>query len=439
LIEALADLWTDVTGEPLDEGAVRITGDERALPGPFRVTLAASTCVAAVDLAAAAVRGHGRVEVSARHAAMAFRSERHLRVNGERVGSLWLGVSGDYRAADGWVKLHCNQPHHQEAALAALGVPADREAVAGAVAGRGAVEIEEAVVAAGGAAAAMRGAADWLAHPQGAAVRTEPLIAFDRIGDAPPSANRLLAGLRVLDLTHVIAGPVCGRTLAAHGADVLHVGAAHLPVNRTLVIDTGFGKRSCHLDLRTAEGRDTLRSLVAGADVLIQSYRPGSLAAKGFGPEELAEIRPGIVVLSLSAYGHSGPWQARRGFDSLVQVSCGIADEGARVAGVDEPRPLPVQALDHGTGWLAALGVITALHRRSREGGSWHVRLSLARTAWWLGGLGRTATEATQGDVADFLSEVDSPFGKIRHVRFPGSPPGWAHGPHLPGSDAPEW
>jgi crotonobetainyl-CoA:carnitine CoA-transferase CaiB-like acyl-CoA transferase len=245
--------------------------------------------------------------------------------------------------------------------------------------------------------------------------------------------------VRVLDLTHVIAGPVCRRILAAHGADVLHVGAEHLPTSRTLVIDTGFGKRSCHLDLRTADGRDTMRALIAGADVFVQSYRPGSLAAKGFGPHELAGLRPGIVVLSLSAYGHSGPWARRRGFDSLVQMSSGIADEGARVAGVDEPRPLPVQALDHGTGWLAAFGVIEALRRQLLDGGSWQVRLSLARTAVWLDGLGRRDTDFDPIDPAEFMSELDSPFGAIGYVGFPGSLPGWMHGPHVPGSDRPEW
>lgn len=451
MIEALDRLWPEVTGAPLDHDAVAIHGDERALPGPFRVTLAAATCVAATTLAAArlwAERGGapGRVEVLARHAAEAFRSERRLRVDG-LSREMWMSVSGDYRATDGWVKLHCNYPNHEAAALAVLGVPADRAAVATAVADRRAAELAEAVIAAGGAAAVMRDRESWLAHPQGAAVRTEPLIGFERIGDAPPRplamADRPLSGVRVLDLTHVIAGPVCGRTLAAHGAEVLHVGAAHLPTFRRLVIDTGFGKRSCHLDLRTAGGRDTLRELIAGADVLVQSYRPDSLAGKGFGPAELAELRPGIVTVSLAAYGHSGPWRIRRGFDSLVQLSCGIAEEGARVAGVAEPNPLPVQALDHGTGWLAACGVLTGLRRRAHEGGSWHVRLSLARTASWLDSLGRKDIDGDKPSAADLMSEMDSQFGRLGLVRTPGSLPGaepyWTHGPRLPGSDSPGW
>lgn len=443
MIETLDALWAHVTGERLDRDAVVFAGDERALPGPFRVTLAASTCVAATTLAAARLRGDGRVEVDTRHAAKAFRSERHLRVAGTQPEPMWAPLSGDYRTADGWVKLHCNQPHHRDAALAALAVPADRKALARVLACLIAVEVEEAVVAAGGAAAAMRSRDEWLAHPQGAAVRTEPLVALDRIGDAPaqplPVGERALSGVRVLDLTHVIAGPVCGRTLAALGADVLHIGAEHLAVHPTLVLDTGFGKRSAYLDLRTAQGRETLRGLAAGADVLIQSYRPDSLAAKGFGPAELAALRPGIVTVSLAAYGHSGPWRGRRGYDSLVQMSSGIAEEGARVAGVDEPRPLPLQALDHGTGWLAAFGVIEALRRRSALGGSWHVRLSLARTGAWLDGLGRRESDCDEIGADEFVSEMDSPMGMIRHVRFPGSLPGWTAGPRPPGGDRPEW
>ncbi|MGQ0837894.1 CoA transferase [Actinokineospora sp.] len=316
-------------------------GDERVVAGPFRVAHLAAQCVAQVTTAAAELsrrRGTepGPVSVDIRHAAEAFRGERHLLVDGASPGEVWAPLSGDYRAADGWVKLHCNYPHHEAAVRSVLG-----DDVAAEVARRPAVSVEEAVLAAGGAAAAMRSAGQWRAHPQGVAVAAEPLVSVERVGDGPPrplpAADRPLAGVRVLDLTHVIAGPVCGRTLAAHGADVLHVGAAHLPTVRPLVIDTGFGKRSCHLDLRVPGDREALRGLLADADVLVQSYRPDSLSTKGFGP---ADLPPGVILVSLSAYGHSGPWRARRGFDSLVQLACGIADEG----GVGRPVPLPAQA-----------------------------------------------------------------------------------------------
>jgi crotonobetainyl-CoA:carnitine CoA-transferase CaiB-like acyl-CoA transferase len=371
------------------------------------------------------------VRVGVREAAISFRSERYLRLEGAGAGAeLWDRVTGDYRAADGrWVRLHCNYPHHRLTAMRAVGAAADRASAAAAVAALPAADVEERVVAAGGCAAAMRSPDEWARHPQGQAVAGLPLVSIRRQPGvpAPPLrvAARPLAGVRVLDLTQVIAGPVCGRTLAALGADVLRVGADHLPDAERLVVDTGFGKRSCHLDLRTGEGRGALAALVRECDVFVQGHRPGAIAGLGFGPEAIAELRPGAIAVSLSAYGGGGPWGSRRGFDSLVQMASGIAWEGAAAAGVDEPRPLPAQALDHATGWLAALGTIAALRRRAEEGGSWTVEVSLARTARWLDGLGRIdglgAPDPAAEDVADLLAVTDSPFGRVTHVRPPGS------------------
>jgi hypothetical protein len=195
-----------------------------------------------------------------------------------------------------------------------------------------------------------------------------------------------------------------------------------------LVRDTDFGKRQC------STGLDGLRALAADADVFVQSYRPGSLASKGFGPADLAALRPGIVVVSLCAYGHTGPWRARRGFDSLVQMSSGIAAH----AGLDKPRALPAQALDHGTGWLAAYGAMTALHRRATEGGSWHVKLSLARTAEWLHDLGREDEQPSEVDLTSWLTETDSDFGRLQHIRVPHASVELA-GPRKPGRDPAAW
>ncbi|WP_436496010.1 CoA transferase [Actinokineospora sp. HUAS TT18] len=411
------------------------------VPGPYRVAEAATWCVEQATTAAAELlrmRGTdpGPVSVDPAHALASFRSERYLRLNGAPMGDLWSPLSGDYRAADGWVRLHCNYPHHEAAVLEVLGGPTKTE-IANEVALRSAAEVAEAVLAAGGAAACLRSADDWRRHPQGQSVAAEPLMAIERIGDAParplPRADRPLAGVRVLDLTHVIAGPACGRVLAAHGADVLHVGAAHLPTVFPLVIDHGFGKRTCHVDLR--EEGATLRGLLSEADLMVQSFRPDTFAAKGFGP---ADLPPGTILVSLSAYGHSGPWRARRGFDSLVQLSTGIAQDAG-----DRLVPLPAQALDHATGWLAATAVMTALRRRAQEGGTWHVRVSLARTARWLDDLGRIESREAPGFELPYLSEMDSDFGLVRHVRFPGtlpgSPPGYGHGPRTPGSDPAAW
>jgi len=404
-----------------------------ALPGPYRVTELAVTCVAKATTAAHALltaRGGAPTPciVHPGHAAEAFRSERHTRVTGEEPNPLWAPLSGDYRTADGWVRLHGNYPHHAAAIRRVLGDEPAPE-----VARRSSVEVEETVLAAGGAAAAMRTRDEWLTNGPGVAIREEPLVAIEKLGEAEPrqpsQATVPLAGIRVLDLTHVIAGPVCGRVLAAHGADVLHVSPPSWPVLLDLVRDTDFGKRQCTLDLG-----DELRALVAGADVFVQSFRPGALARKGFGPDDLAAIRPGIVVVSLSAYGFTGPWRERRGFDSLVQMACGIAAH----AGMDAPRPLPAQALDHGAGWLAAYGVMTALRRRATEGGSWHVRLSLARTAEWLHDLGRQEGPVSEVDPAPWLTETRGDFGRLTHIRVPCASVELA-GPRKPGRDPASW
>jgi crotonobetainyl-CoA:carnitine CoA-transferase CaiB-like acyl-CoA transferase len=409
-------------------------GDEHVLPGPYRVAHLAATCVGMATTAAhelLALRGGtpSPCGVHIGHAAEAFRSERHTRVVGGEPATAWAPLSGDYRAADGWVRLHANYPHHAAVVRRVLG-----DDPAPAVSRLPAVEVEERVLAEGGAAAAMRTRDDWLTAGPGAVIRAEPLVGIEKIGDAPPEvpdpADVPLAGVRVLDLTHVIAGPVCGRVLAAHGADVLHVTPPRWPVLLDVVRDTDFGKRQCTTGLG-----DELRALVAGADVFVQSFRPESLARRGFGPADLARTRPGIVVVSLSAYGHTGPWRARRGFDSLVQMASGIAAHG----GLDRPRPLPAQALDHGTGWLAAHGAMTALRRRAVEGGSWHVTLSLARTAEWLHDLGPlTAGPVSEVDVTPWLAETDSDFGRLSHIRVPCASVEPA-GPREPGRDPAVW
>lgn len=406
-----------------------------AFPGPYKVVQLAATCVAFATAAAhelLTLRGGTlpeSVAVHGGHAAEAFRSERYTRVAGEEPKPLWSPLSGDYEAADGWVRLHANYPHHAAAIRRALG-----DDPTPAVARRGAVEVEELVLAEGGAAAALRTREDWLTNGPGAAIRQEPLVAIEKIGDAPPKpfspANTPLAGVRVLDLTHVIAGPVCGRVLAAHGADVLHVTPPDWPVLVDLVRDTDFGKRQCVAGLGAE-----LSALAAGADVFVQSFRPGSLARKGFGAEDLAGRNPGIIVVSLSAYGHTGPWRERRGFDSLVQMSSGIAAH----AGLDKPRALPAQALDHGTGWLAAHAVMTTLYRRAIEGGSWHIKLSLARTAESLHDIGRVPDgEVVEVDPTPFLTETESDFGRLTHIRVPNASVELA-GPRKPGRDLATW
>jgi len=429
---ALAQLWQTArqSDEPLSQ--VRLTGAEPVLPSSFAVGTAAQASIAASALAAAELwrlRGGRRqlVTVDMRHAAIEFRSERYFRVDGKEPAEPWDKIAGTYRCGDGrWVRLHTNFPHHRDGVLALLACDYDKTAVQQALLDWRAEEFEEAAAQAGLVVTAKRSFEEWDQHPQGIAVGALPIFSIERIGDAPPrplpASPRPLSGVRVLDLTRIIAGPVCGRALAAHGADVLLVTAAHLPAIEPLVIDTGRGKMSCRVDLRDTVGQSTMRALLRDTDVFVQGYRPGALQSLGFGPEEVAQLRPGIIYVSLSAYSHVGPWAGRRGFDSLLQTASGFNEAEAQAAMTDRPRPLPAQALDHAAGYLMSFGAITALARRCTEGGSWHIRVSLAQTGKWLRQLGRiedglSCNETSFDDVQDLLEERDSGFGRLTAIR----------------------
>ncbi|SCD91328.1 CoA-transferase family III [Streptomyces sp. di188] len=415
----------------------------------------AGACVGVCALAAAelAARRTGGGEVPAVRVddgavATAFVSERHLRTDGRAVES-FAPLSRFWRTADGWVRTHANYPHHRARLLAALGTPEDPDAVAAALAGRSAREVEEAVTAVGGLAVALRTPEEWAAHEQATAVARLPLVERVRLDSAPArefaavdGGGPLLpaAGLRVLDLTRVIAGPVATRTLALLGADVLRLDPPGLPELPDQHTDTGFGKRSALLDL--VADRERFEELLAGADVVVTGYRPGALDRFGLGAKALAERRPGVVVAQLSAWGATGPWAGRRGFDSLVQVATGIAhvERGPE----DRPGALPAQALDHGTGYLLAAGVLRALADQAEAGGSRLVRVALARTAGELlaGGSG----EAVHGGAVPatpWLAERDSPLGRLRYAlspaEFEGGPRDWARPPGVWGADAARW
>jgi len=404
-------------------------GTAPVLPSSFKVAEAAQATIAVAALAAAELlqlrTGYRqRVSVDRRHAAVEFRSERHMRVAGTAPSELWDSIAGLYSTADGWVRLHTNFPRHRDGVLRLLNA-SDRDSVAAALRGRSAAAFEDEAAAAGLCVTALRDFGAWDAHPQGRAVSDQP-VRIEWIGETPPgplpSHPRPLGGVRVLDLTRIIAGPVAGRTLAAHAADVLAISAAHLPSIPALVLDTGRGKLSARLDLRRPDDRAQLTALVREADVFVQGYRPGALAARGFSDAALAALRPGIVTASLSAYGEAGPWRDRRGFDSLVQTASGFNVAEAEAAGQAPPRPLPAQALDHASGYLLAFGVMAALHRRSTMGGSWRVTVSLAGTGRWLRGLGRVTdgfaiADIGHGDVADLLEEAKSGFGPLTGVR----------------------
>jgi crotonobetainyl-CoA:carnitine CoA-transferase CaiB-like acyl-CoA transferase len=456
--DILAEIWALAGLPPEPLGQVRLSGAEPALASSFRVGAVAQASIAAAGLAAAELwRRRGgeaqEVAVEMRHAAMEFLSEHLFTVDGGPPPGIFDKIWGLYPCGDGrWVRLHTNFPHHREGVLGLLKCEHSREAVAEALKGWKAAEFEAAAAEVGAVVSMMRSPEEWQAHPHCQALDKLPLLSFEKLGEAPPrplpAADRPLAGVRVLDLTRIIAGPVAGRTLAAHGADVLRVTGPHLPFNPALIIDAGRGKLSAHIDLRQESGRETLRRLLENADVFTQGYRPGAVAQWGFAPEQAAELRPGIVYVSLSAWGHVGPWAGKRGFDSIVQTASGINFAEGRAAGVEGPKPLPCQALDHGSGYLMAFGAMAGLLRRAEEGGSWHVRVALARTGRWLQGLGRLengfdAEPASREAIADYLEEADSGFGRLSVIRHAAqlskTPARWAR-PAMPlGSHPPEW
>ena len=435
--QALASILMGVGwSAELSAGVEFSGGADPVLPTPFRIGETSAAAVGAVGLAVSALwelrtgRRQG-VSVDARHATASLRSSRYMRLDGTRVPGERAPVSGVYPTADGrWSYLHCNFVNHRDAALGVLGVEEDRAAVARAVSTWKGLELEEAIIAASGAGGMVRSMAEWAEHPQAGAVATLPLIEIDRIGDSPPEplpeGSRPLSGVRVLDLTRVLAGPSCARTLAEHGADVLRITGAHLPSHPGQEMDTGHGKLSAHLDLREAEDRETLLELVREADVFSQGYRPGTLADRGLSPEELAKLRPGLVYVSLSAFGRVGPWAGRRGFDTVVQTVSGITNRQGELFPGAEPGPqfYPVSAIDYLTGYLMAFGTMVALHRRATEGGSWLVRASLAQTGRWLVNRGQVSEaelavvpeDFEHDEIERWSTTSETPHGRLEHL-----------------------
>jgi crotonobetainyl-CoA:carnitine CoA-transferase CaiB-like acyl-CoA transferase len=445
-------------------GEVTITGGtDPVLPTPFRITETAAAAIAATGLAVSDLwklrTGRGQdVAVDARQATASLRSSHYLHMDGAAVSTERNTIMGTYPAKDGrWSYLHCNFPNHRAAALKVLGVPEDRESVRQAVAKWDALELEEAIIAAKGAGGMVRTMDEWARHPQAAAIATLPLMEIVKIGDSPPEplpeGDRPLAGVRVLDLTRVLAGPTCARTLAEHGADVMKITAGHLPNIGYQEYDTGHGKLSAQLDLRQPAQLQTLLDLVREADVFSQGYRPGTLGERGLSPEELAHLRPGIVYVSLCAFSHVGPWASRRGFDTVIQTVSGITSRQGEIFPGKEPGPqfYPVSAIDYLTGYLMAFGAMVALARRAHEGGSWLVRISLAQTGRWLVSKGQVP-ESELADVPKEFSDAElerwsmaseTPVGRLRHLRpvvqLSETPPHWAR-PTVPlGYHEPAW
>jgi hypothetical protein len=381
-----------------------------------------------------------------------LRGSRYLRINGEKPAEDPEKITGFYPLRDGrWMYLHCNFFNLRDRNLAVLGAAQQRDAVAKAVAKWDGLELENAIVEGGGACSFVRSEEEWRALPQMQAVARLPLLEIVRIGDAPaqplPAGDRPLSGVRVLDLTRVLAGPTCARTLAEHGADVLRVTREDLADMGPTDFDTGIGKLCTHIDLRNPPEAETMRGLVRECDVFSQSYRPGALARHGLSPEAIAQLRPGIVYVTLSAWGREGPWRERRGYDTIVQSANGMAWQPNN----QRPAFLPYSAQDYVAGYVLAFGAMVALARRVREGGSWLVRASLAGAGHWIRQHGllepseyaHLPAELPADELQPLLMEHVSPIGRITHlapvVQMSETPARWAR-PSVPrGYHPPVW
>ncbi|HXT94393.1 MAG TPA: CoA transferase [Trebonia sp.] len=464
--DLLAEVLAAV-GEPLacsDGIGVTLEGADPVFPTVFPIGDVGAAVLAACTLQAARIwrerTGQAQaITVAVDAAAAAMRSSRYLRPDPLPEGGVRrLGGLATYRTADDrYIYFQRLFPHHNERLSKVLGVPLEEPAMSAAVARWDGAALEEAVSAGGSCAGLVRTREEWLALPVAAHVAAAPLVDITAVpgGPAKPVAAgpRPLSGLRVLDLTRVLAGPTSARALAEHGADVLRVSLPGLPDNDGMMKDTGHGKRSVELDLKSSPGADRLRELIAGADVFIQGYRPGALAALGFGADTVAELNPSIVTVDISAYGHLGPWRDRRGFDSVVQSVNGlaVANAGAADAVSGPPVFLPANPLDYTTGYLAALAALAALRRRAREGGGYQVRVSLARTGEWLWGLPRldAATAAARPRelpderLDELMISRDTPFGRLRYLapaaKLTATPGGWDLPTPLPDQDDPAW
>ncbi|KAK0767085.1 hypothetical protein N5P37_000818 [Trichoderma harzianum] len=475
--DIVKDIWTSLHLPPHALSSLTLPGHQPgpATPSSFKIGHLAQSSIALSALTASLVHSERssssspstsippipRVSVPLDHALIEFKSERLYSIDNQPLESVWGTIGGLHKTADGYVRIHDNFPNHALGTLQLLGLPptAARQDVAAKVAQWKSVDLETEATEKGKLAIyALRSYAEWDALPQASAIDDNPIL-IKQLAPGPPKklpetgSSRCLQGIRILELSRVIAAPVAGKTLAAHGADVLWVTSPNLPNQPGLDRDLSRGKRTIQLDIHKPDEKERLLELLRSCDVFIQGYRPGSLAAYGLSPEELQKANPDIICANLSAFGPSGPWSQRRGYDSLVQTCTGMNVSEAEHFGAGEPaRVMPCQALDHAAGYLLATGITAALHRRAQVGGSWVVDVSLAGVMKYLRSLGqypgKTGFESqdvqAQEDVrADYLETRDTAFGSMRAVRHSaiveGCEVGWEEMPKPLGSDEARW
>jgi hypothetical protein len=444
--------WSAIGGNENAADSISFVGDG-GLPSAFAVTDFASAVTATAALAVLELLGKktGKEQsatVDRRLASLWFGLS--IRPIGWKLPPAWDPIAGDYLTRDGFIRLHTNAPHHRAAAERVLGAHDDRDSMARIVTGWAKGDLERAIVDAGGCAAEMRSVSEWAKHPQGRAIAAETLAHVTMIDAAPAPdkavpASRPLSGLRVLDLTRVLAGPVATRFLAGYGAEVLRIDPPGW--DEGLVIpEVTVGKQCARLDLNRSEDRSTFERLLSKADIFIHGYRPGALDGLGFDPVRRRSLSPWLIDVCLDAYGWSGPWASRRGFDSLVQMSAGIAEAGMRWRNADKPVPLPVQALDHATGYLMAAVAIRGVTERMVQGKGTEARLSLARTAKMLidAGIGDAAEPLAAERPADLSAAIEATdWGQALRVNSPitidGTQMRWDYPAHKLGSAEPRW
>ncbi len=413
-----------------DISNVHIHGADPVLPTPFPIGEAGAAALAAVgyivsELWALQTGRRQTVDMDVYHAALSQISHKYLRVLDGETPALWDHLSDFYQTQDHrWIQCHCNFIHHRQGLVEFLQCEDNKASVAAAIQQWPAEALETQLSTRGLCAAMVRSSEEWQAAAQAQAIARLPLFEIIKIGDSSAEplveSARPLSDIRVLDLSRVIAGPVCGKVLAEHGATVMQVSHPRLPFIAPLVMDTGHGKLSTYLDLNQPQEKQNLLTLSRSADIFLQAYRPGALAEYGFSPEALAQIRPGIIYISLSAYSHVGPWADRHGYDSLVQSVTGIVAEQSPA---DKPQHLPAQSLDYITGFLAAFAAMEALRRRATEGGSYLIRVSLAQTAQWLKDLPRVTRdfsickEPTREAIQDLLIQSSTAFGNLEYLK----------------------
>ena len=457
-----------IRGLPLpDKGEVSITGSDPVLNTHFRLAATASAAIASIgvavnDLWELKTGRRQSIAIDAVAATAALKSKNYFQAkntNGtfENVTDASheanRGLTGIFQTKDGrWLLPHFGLDHLRRRMLGLLQADANTDSIAKAVAKWDALELENAIDEARVCGGMIRTNEEWLQEPHGKILAAKPVVEIIKIGDSEPepmpTGDRPLSGIRALDLTRILAGPITGRTLAEHGADVLMVSAPHLPQVWSYVADTSHGKRSCYLDLRDESEKQTLLDLVKTADVFSQGYRPDKINQMGLGPEALAEIRPGLVYVSINCYGADGPFSHRAGWEQIAQIMTGIAAEGVQSSTGYKPKTLPAAANDYITGYLGAYGTLLALARRAREGGSYHVRVSLCQTGMMIYDQGKVSalTENLNlgiSDVDSLCIESDSHLGRIKHLApvlsLSETRPYWALATPKMGSNDPRW